>query len=101
LPLELNDNMQAIADVYTWAEKQAGITPTYTTSVSDPGVLICPTKLPHATLYVVTSESGTASKVSFQDQASKQTFSATVEPGRAAMLLVGNDGRVTASYGWK
>jgi hypothetical protein len=101
LPLELNDNIQAIADVYKWAEKQAGITPTYTTSVSDAGVLICPTKFPHATLYIVASESGTASKVSFQDVGSKQSFSGTIDPGRAAMLLVGNDGRVTASYGWK
>ena len=101
LPLELNDNMQAIADVYKWAEKQAGITPTYATNVSDPGVLICPTQLPEATLYVVTSESGTAANISFQDEASKQSFSANIEPGRAAMLLVENDGRVTASYGWK
>jgi hypothetical protein len=101
LPLELNDNMQAIADVYRWAEQQAGISPTYTTNVSDPGVLICPTRLPHATLYVVTSESGMPSTVSFRDEASKKSFSATIEPGRAAMLLVENDGRVSASYEWK
>ncbi len=101
LPLELNDNMQAIADVYQWAEKQSGITPTYTTSVSDPGVLICPTRFPNATLYVVTSESGTPAVVSFQDQTSKKSFSTTIEPGRAAMLVVSNDGRVSASYEWK
>jgi hypothetical protein len=101
LPLELNDNMQAIADVYRWAEQQAGISPTYTTNVSDPGVLICPTRLPHATLYVVTSESGMPSTLSFRDEASKKSFSATIEPGRAAMLLVENDGRVSASYEWK
>jgi len=101
LPLELNDNMQAIADVYKWAQQQAGVTPTYTTSVSDPGVMICATRLPNATLYVVTSESGMPSKVSFRDEASGKSFSATIDPGRAAMLLVGNDGSVSASYEWK
>ena len=101
LPLEVNDNIQAIADIYKWAEKQAGIAPTFTTSVSDPGVLICPTRFPNATLYVVTSESSMRVAVSFRDEASKKSFSATVEPGRAAMLLVESDGTVGASYEWK
>ena len=33
LPLELNDNMQAIGDVYRYALKLAGVAPTYSTAV--------------------------------------------------------------------
>ena len=57
LPLELNDNLQAVGDVYRYALKVAGAAPVYTTTLKDPGILICPTRFPNATLYVITSES--------------------------------------------
>jgi Beta-galactosidase len=100
LPLELNDNLQAIGDVYRYALKIAGVAPAYSTTVQDPGILISPTRLPHATLYVVTSESGKPSDVSFQDQLSGKQFSGTLEPGHAAMLLVEENGTVPAAYNW-
>jgi hypothetical protein len=101
LPLELNDNLEAIGDVYRYAAKVAGVTPTYSTSVQDPGILICPTRFPHATLYVVTSESDKSADISFRDQVSGQDFSGKIDSGHAAMLLVGDNGRILASYGWK
>ncbi|MGB7759603.1 MAG: beta-galactosidase, partial [Bryobacteraceae bacterium] len=69
LPLELNDNVQAIGDVYRYALKTAGIAPTYSTAVEDPGILICPTRYPKATLYVLTSESPRR-QVAFRDSTS-------------------------------
>ncbi len=99
LPLELNDNLEAIGSVYRYALKVAGVMPTYTAAVNDPGILICPTQFPHATLYVLTSES-TGREVSFRDQKSNKDFSAHLEPGRAALLLVGEDGAIIASYNW-
>jgi len=48
--------MVTIGKVYDYALKLAGVDPTYTTTVSNPGILICPTMLPHATMYVLTSE---------------------------------------------
>ncbi len=101
LPLELNDNLQAVGDVYKYAVEQAGITPIYTTTVTDPGILICPTRFPHATLYVITSESAGASQVSFQDGVSGKSFSGELKSERAAMLLVGEKGDLLASYDWK
>jgi hypothetical protein len=101
LPLELNDNLQAVGDVYKYAVEQAGIPPTYTTPVQDPGILICPTRLPHATLYVITSESDGSSDVAFQDQVSRRSFTGKLNSGRAAMLLVGEDGNLLAAYNWK
>ena len=57
LPLELNDNLQTIGDVYRYAMKTAAVAPAYTTTLQDPGILICPTRYPRATLYALTSES--------------------------------------------
>jgi hypothetical protein len=100
LPLELNDNEQAVGDVYQYALKTAGVAPTYTTTLHDAGMLICPTRLPRATLYVLVSETGQQA-VSFTDRKSGKQFSSTLEPGRSAMLLVGDDGTVLATYNWK
>jgi hypothetical protein len=99
LPLELNDNMQAVGDIYRYALKVAGVVSAYSTSLQDPGILICPTRFPHATLYVVASESSEA-EVSFRDRASGKEFAGRLEPGRAALLVVGEDGAVLAGYNW-
>jgi hypothetical protein len=100
LPLELNDNEQAVGDVYRYALKIAGVAPTYTTRLQDPGMLICPTKFPRSTLYVLVSETGQKA-VSFTDMKSGKQFYGTLEPGRSAMLLVGDDGATLATYNWK
>jgi len=100
LPLELNDNMQAIGDVYRYALQSAGVEPTYSTAVDDPGILICPTRYPKATLYVLTSESP-SQPVAFRDAASGMTFRGELDAGRAAMLLVAQDGELLAAYHWK
>jgi hypothetical protein len=99
LPLELNDNLQAVGDVYSYALKVAGVAPIYTTTLKDPGILICPTKFPEATLYVITSESNQA-QVNFLDVRSGKRFAGTLASGRAAILLVAADGRLLASYNW-
>ncbi len=100
LPLELNDNPQAVGDVYRYALKVAGVVPSYSTDLRDSGVLICPTRFPRATMYVLTSESS-QTEVSFRDRASGKEFAGRLDPGRAAMLLVGDDGSVLASYNWR
>jgi hypothetical protein len=76
LPLELNDNVQAIGDVYVYALKTAGVVPIYTTALKDPGILICPTLYPDATLYVLASESN-QTQVNFKDARSGRSFGAT------------------------
>ncbi len=99
LPLELNDNVQAVGDIYRYALKTAGVVPAYSTNLTDPGILICPTRFPHATLYVLASESS-QQDVSFRDRTSGKDFSGRLGPGRAALLLVGEDGSLLASYNW-
>ncbi len=100
LPLELNSNAESLAAVYAYALAKAGVARTYTTGEKDPGLLICPTRFPDSTLYVLTSETAAARTVSFRDNRSGQTFSGSLAPGRAALLLIGKNGKLLASYGW-
>jgi hypothetical protein len=98
-PLELNDNLQSLGEVYRYAMKAAGIVPVYTTTLNDPGIIICPTSYPSATLYVVTSESD-QHQVSFKDVRSGRDLNGHLDSGRAALLLVGNDGKLLSTYNW-
>jgi hypothetical protein len=100
LPLELNDNVQAIGDVYRYALRVAGVSPTYVTDLQDPGILIAPTQFPHATLYVLSSESN-QDAVSFTDKKSGKHVTGEISPGRTTLLLIGEDGKELASYNWK
>ena len=100
LPIELNDNLNAIGEIYRMALAQAGVVPAYTTSIEDPGILISPTDVGNATLYVLTSESSSPQTVSFKDAASGKDLAGKLEPGRAAMVLVGKSGQLLADYNW-
>ena len=99
LPLELNQNLLAVGKVYRYAMQAAKISPAYTTSLQDPGILICPTSLPGATLYVLTSESD-QTHVSFHDARSGKDFSGDLQSGRAALLLISDDGKIISGYNW-
>ena len=100
LPLELNDRLDSVAAVYAYALKVAKVEPIYTTALQDPGILICPTLLPHATLYALTSETN-QTQVSFRDAHSGKTFRGELQPGRAALLLIDENGTLITNYGWQ
>jgi hypothetical protein len=57
--------------------------------------------LPDATLYVLTSESAGNAPVAFRDNLSGAGFRISIPPGGGALLLVGRDGRIVASYNVK
>jgi hypothetical protein len=99
LPLELNDRLDPIAEVYAYALKAAQVEPVYTTTILDHGILICPAELPHATLYVLSSET-TSPQVAFHDVRSNHDFVGELPPGRSALLLVGDDGKLLAQFHW-
>ena len=100
LPLELNDNLKAIGDVYRLALDRAQVARVYSTEMEDPGLLVCATQWEEATLYVLTSESSSSAPVRFRDAASGKDFAAKLDPGRAALLLISRKGEVLASYNW-
>ena len=96
MPLELNDDLKLLGDVYRWALAEAGVEPLYQTKLDDPGILICPTALETGTLYVLTSESSAARDVRFRDVASGRDLRVDLAPGRAALLLVTRAGEVVS-----
>jgi Beta-galactosidase len=99
LPLELSDNLAVIGSAYRYALKAAGVAPVYSTSLADPGILIAPTMFPKATMYVITSESNQP-QVAFTDVRSGKRLAGRLEPGSAAIVLVGTDGNILASWNW-
>jgi hypothetical protein len=98
-PIELNDNLAAVGDVYRYALKAAGVAPVYSTTLADPGILICPTQYPDATLYVVTSETD-QKKVDFTDLRSGKHLTGRLANGEAAIALIGKDGKLISAYNW-
>jgi hypothetical protein len=98
LPLELNDDLRLLGDVYCWALVEAKVTPLYRTALEDPGILICPTPLEKGTLYVLTSESSVPREAAFRDARSGRDVRVELPPGRAAALLVTEQGEVVARY---
>jgi len=98
-PLELNDNLAAVGAIYRWAMEHAGVSPEYSTSLDDPGILICPVRWRDATLYVLASESAVTREVTFRDHSSGRELSVRLEPGRAALLVVDSRGEILAGYG--
>ncbi len=99
LPLELNANLDSTAAVYDYALRAAGVARTYSSEGTSPGILVCPTVLPRATLYVLASETE-AGPVRFRDARSGRVFQGRLDAGRAALLLVREDGTLAATYGW-
>jgi hypothetical protein len=98
LPLELADQLSEVGRIYKFAMKLAGVSTAYETTCEDPGILICPTQLPDATLYVLTSESASTAPITFKDKKSGVDLRVNIAPGRAALLLVGKDGKIISSY---
>jgi hypothetical protein len=79
--------------------QKAKVSTAFTIAQNDPGLLICPTSYPDTTLYVLTSETQERVVV-FRDIRSGREFSGQLAARRAALLLVGADGKLIASYHW-
>jgi hypothetical protein len=99
LPLELGENQAALGRVYAYAMQRSGVAPLRVLGPRNPGILIAPTVYADATLFVVTSET-TASTVSFIDPRSHATLTTDLAAGRAALVMVGTNGKILASYHW-
>ena len=98
VPLEFTNQLDAMGRIYKFAIMRSGAGLAYETSCKDPGILICPTQLPDATLYVLTSESSSTEPITFRDMLSRKDILVNLAPGKAALLLISRDGHVVASY---
>jgi len=101
-PVELAEGTQATADLYADVSRQIGLKPIYElASPVSPGVLVYPTVLETAVLYVMTSESADSATIDLRDSTTGVRVTLKLEAQHAAMALIGREEKtVVAKYGF-
>jgi hypothetical protein len=101
-PVELGEGSQATPDLYAYVSRQVGINPIYELgSTLSPGVLVYPTVLGNAVLYVMTSESAESAKIDLRDSTTGVRLTLNLQAQHAAMALIGREEKaVVAKYGF-
>jgi hypothetical protein len=100
-PVELAEGSDAAAALYAEVARRVGVSPMF--EVQKPlaaGVLVFPTELEDAVLYVVISDAAEGSKVDLRDAITGARVSFAIAGEHAALLVIGKKERaVVASYG--
>ena len=101
-PVEAARNLDAAAEVYRGVFAQVGLEPGFDLrSQLSPGVLIYPTQLQDAVLYVMVSDSAEDADIDLRDQITGTTLKLHLPSERAAVALIRkSDGAVVAKYGF-
>jgi hypothetical protein len=101
-PVEAARNLDAAAEVYRAVFAQLGLEPGFDLrSQLSPGVLIYPTQLQDAVLYVIVSDSADDADIDLRDRISGATLKLHLPSERAAVALIRkSDGAVVAKYGF-
>lgn len=101
-PVELADGLDAAATLYAYVLGQIGLaSPVELRGRLTPGVMIHPTVLRDAILYVMTSESAADSEIDFRDKLSGGRLTLRLPAEHAALALIKKtDGAILAKYGF-
>ena len=101
-PVELNENLDAVAKSYAYLTGRLKIAPLFSTSAAiPPGVLVFPTVMAASVVYVMVSDSTDAAKVSIHDQLTGAQIDLTLPSQHAAIAVVGKkEKKVVAHYGF-
>jgi hypothetical protein len=95
-PVELAEGLQAAAELYAWALRQAEVEKPYT-GQTPPGVLVRPLVLADSVLYLIVSESANVEKIAVRDKISGGEITASLAPGRVGLVLLSRtDGHILA-----
>jgi hypothetical protein len=101
-PVELAEGLDAAASVYRYVLNRVGVSPPFemTNSLS-PGVMIYPTVLRDAILYVITSETAEDTDLDVRDKLSGGRLALRLPAQHAALALISKSGgTVKAKYGF-
>lgn len=100
-PVELSEDLDSIATLYTAAAAKAKVKNLFTVKSAVPsGILIYPQEFADHTLYIFSSETGAAQSISIRDAASGKDINFQLAPQRAALIFVRkSDGKILGSYG--
>lgn len=101
-PVELSQGTRAAAELYAAVMKEVNLQPMFeTASSTSPGVLIYPTVLDDAVLYVMVSETDQDSDIDLRDKTTGAELKLRLPAQRAALALIRkSDGSVAAKYGF-
>jgi len=101
-PVELNENSQTIAALYSYVAGRVNIGPMFTTPSPLPaGVLAFPTVLADSIFYVFVSDSANDTAINLRDQATGAQLQFNLPAEHAAMAVIGaKEKKVLAKYGF-
>lgn len=101
-PVELSENEQALAELYADVVNRLRIAPTFNAQSPLPaGVLVYPTVLADAVLYVFVSDSADPAAISLRDQTTGVALSFSLPAEHAAIAVIGKrEKKIVAKYGF-
>ena len=101
-PVELAEGTRPAADLYALVTARIGITPMYDLlSPVSPGILIYPTVLEDAAVYVMVSDSAQHSRIDLQDKSTGVRLTLDLPAQQAAIAVIGKQQKaVLGKYGF-
>jgi hypothetical protein len=101
-PVELAEGLEAAASLYSYVLSQVGLAPAFelTTKLS-PGVLVYPTALQDAVLYVIVSDNAEDTDIDLRDKLTGGRMTLRLPAQRGALAVIRrSDGTIKAKYGF-
>jgi hypothetical protein len=101
-PVELAEDLQSTADLYSRVAARINLAPPFTSGTPiPPGVLVFPTVMADSILYVFVSDSDKDASVSIRDQATGVPIAFSLHAQHAAIAVIGKrEKKVVAKYGF-
>ena len=102
-PVELAEGTQAAADLYSYVADKVGIAADFSLqSAMSPGVLIYPTLLDDAVMYIMVSDAAEDTKIDLRDKLTGANLKFVLAAQHSAIAVIGKrEKTVVASYGFK
>ncbi|HKT87301.1 MAG TPA: hypothetical protein VJQ59_02610 [Candidatus Sulfotelmatobacter sp.] len=101
-PVELSEDLQSTADLYAYVAARVDLSPMFTTQTPvPPGILVFPTELADAMLYVFVSDSADDAAIKVRDRETGVPISFTLPSQHAALAVIGKEAKkIVARYGF-
>ena len=101
-PIELAEDAQVTADLYSYVSSRLSITPMFSAQAAlPPGVLAFPISLADSMLYVLISDSADDAAINIRDQATGVPLTFSLPTQHAAIAVIGRkEKKVIAKYGF-
>jgi len=101
-PVELSEDLDSTSDLYAYIAARVDLTPMFTAQAPVPaGVLVFPTELADAVLYVFVSDSADDATINMRDRETGVPISFTLPSQHAAIAVIGKKGKkILAKYGF-